>query len=348
MNQVLDLEFVSLRVIHSRFYLDHEQNDGTQAVLDTAHVTGKKESDLRIKPKGKVVATLKGSIRKPREETVTLRSTTIAAAPASKTSIKSVEHLQQFLNGASAAQKAQVEMIKSVFHKMDADGDGLLSMSDVRQYFRAIGKFAGDLEVRKWISNRDIDQDGAVSLSEFVASYSLQLDPRTVAEKSAKKTDIIPTSLVSNLTEAFGTIRLGSTVPESIMACEAAEGYVRRILDAPSNQAFWTIPINDEYFKQKIGRLFGGTKLMIALGFHFEQNGTVLTVASPDKNGAEILSGENRKHLNNQLRELQSHRMSLQELTVSNIAAGTLHFVIFNLNYNDIFYLIKFPRLLEH
>ena len=44
-----------------------------------------------------------------------------------------------FLKGASAAQQAQINMIKRVFETMDADGDGILSAADIRAYFRHIG-----------------------------------------------------------------------------------------------------------------------------------------------------------------------------------------------------------------
>lgn len=312
----------------------------SRTVSDTAHITGLTESSLRKKSKKDTITSkhdLNNSKLLKRGKTSTTRTKVLTTAELSsinvstgKISSSDPNHLQNFMRGASVAQKAQIGMIQDVFSKMDVDGDGLLSMNDVRQYFRAIGKFASDLEVRKWISSRDIDQDGTVSLSEFIASFSLQLDPRTVADKKGAST--LQLGEVSELTEAFGLVRLGNSVPEAVMACEAAEGYTRRILDAPSNQAFWSIAVNDEGFRQRIGKLFGGSKLMTALGFHFEQNGAVLTVANSDGKGSDALSPENRKSLSNKLRELQNHRTSLQELTISNIAAG----IFFSLYYIDI------------
>ena len=72
-----------------------------------------------------------------------------------------VPSVAAFMKGASPAQAAQLEMIKEVFAQMDADADGLLSMGDVRAYFRTIGRNASDLVTRRWIRSRDIDQDGA-------------------------------------------------------------------------------------------------------------------------------------------------------------------------------------------
>lgn len=74
--------------------------------------------------------------------------------------------LQSFLHGASPAQVAQVEMIQRVFARMDIDGDSLLSLSDVRTYFQQIGRYSSDADTRRWIRDRDVDQDGAVSLPE--------------------------------------------------------------------------------------------------------------------------------------------------------------------------------------
>ena len=109
-------------------------------------------------------------------------------------------------------------MITAVFEAMDADGDGVLSVNDVKAYFRTHlqhsnhdyngegnhhstpslsdphhpshptdatasastnihSNASSEMEVRKWIARRDVDQDGAVGLAEFVASYAMQLDP---------------------------------------------------------------------------------------------------------------------------------------------------------------------------
>ena len=305
----------------------------SRTVSDTAHITGLTETSLRQKSKHDIMTGQHDPNNKKQQKRgklLTTRTKSLSTTELLSTN-KSLglnssaghNHLQNFMRGASVAQKAQISMIQDVFKKMDVDGDGLLSVNDVRQYFRAIGKYASDVEVRKWISSRDIDQDGTVSLSEFIASYSLQLDPRTVVEKpSSKGGNTHEVSEVSELTEAFGLVRLGNTESEVVMACESAEGYIRRILDAPSNQALWSIAVVDENFRRRIGKLFGGTKLMTALGFHFEQNGAVLTVANVDGKGSDLISPEKRQILSNKLRELQSHRSSLQELTVSNIAAG--------------------------
>ena len=237
-----------------------------------------------------------------------------------------VPHLKAFLQGATAAQRAQITMIRNVFETMDADKDGLLTMSDVRAYFRAVGRNASDLTVRRWISARDIDQDGAVSLSEFVASYALQLDPASrFIGTNGQITDA--SDQTSIIAEAFGALRLGGTILETITACDAAEEYIRRILDSPSVKPFWSINLIEESFHRRIGRLFGGIKLMQALGFVLENNASVLAIRDPTGKEWEVVPQTVRADLNKKLEELASHRASLLEPSVSNIAAGKyIHF----------------------
>jgi hypothetical protein len=42
--------------------------------------------------------------------------------------------------------------------------------------------------------------------------------------------------------------------------------------------SFWRILLEEKEYSSKIGRLFGGNKLMLALGFSFEDNGSVLAL----------------------------------------------------------------------
>lgn len=246
--------------------------------------------------------------------------------------VKTVAHTEtldasiaDFYRGASAAQQAQIKMIVRVFEGMDADKDGLLSAADVRAYFRSVGRSATDGIVHKWIASRDVDQDGAVSLAEFVASYSLQLDPASATSSSSGGSSSSGTAAarVSPVTPAFGAVCLGNSPAEVQEACVAAEEYVRRILDSPAVQSYWRIFVADDAFARRIGRLFGGVKLMQALGFEPEQNGTVLALRDPSGRVWDTLPSDVRVLLNKRLGELMSHEQAMTEPSVSNVAAGT-------------------------
>jgi hypothetical protein len=227
------------------------------------------------------------------------------------------------MRGATAAQQAQIKMIKNVFTVMDADKDGLLSANDVRAYFRAIGRNASDAVVRRWISSRDIDQDGAVSLSEFVASFTLQLDPSSKISDgtSAKGTQAQSAPEATPVALAFGALRLGNSPAEVLEACSAVEEYVHRVLDAPGVQSFWRVYVSDTAFQRRIGRLFSGTKLMYAMGFEPEDNGNILALRDPNGKVWEALPQDVKIALSSRLDELASHKQALMEPSVSNIAA---------------------------
>jgi EF-hand domain pair/PUB domain len=294
-------------------------------VNDAVGLRRDKDKDKKDKDKEKD----KGSIgSKGRKSGTAALSTTASASPSTpKTDSMYGEDpsMSVFLQGASSAQQAQVKMIGQVFADMDADKDGLLSPADVRTYFRSMGRNASDGIVKKWITSRDIDQDGAVSLVEFIASYSLQLDPSS-AHKD-KESDI--EHGISSVTSAFGAVCLGNTPAEVVDACTAAEGYVRRILDKPTVQDYWRISVSDDEYNRRVGRLFGGTKLMLALGFEPEQNGAVIAIRDPTGRVWESLPSDVRAMLSSRLSELKCHEQAHTEPSVSNVAAGnTLYHAI--------------------
>ena len=229
-------------------------------------------------------------------------------------------NLKDFLRGATAAQQTQVKMIQDVFKQMDADSDGLLSVSDVRAYFRSIGRNASDLMTRRWIRARDMDQDGAVSLPEFVASFAPQLDPKSKYINDHGKPEE-PAVSATPITAAFGAVKLGCSTAEAIECCKAITEYVRRVIDSPSIKSFWSIVISDAIFQRRVGRCFGGIKLMNALGFMPEGNGSVLALRDPNGKVWEVVPKDVLVQMNTGLEELASHEAALLEPTISNIAA---------------------------
>lgn len=100
--------------------------------------------------------------------------------------------------------------------------------------------------------------------------------------------------------------------------------YVRRILDSPSIPAFWRIAVKDQEFHRRVGRLFGGIKVMEALGFQTEENGAIIALRDPAGKVWEAVPQGVRVVLNSRLDELLNHKHSLTEPSISNIAAGAL------------------------
>ena len=228
--------------------------------------------------------------------------------------------ISSFTKGATAAQKAQVQMIKEVFKLMDADRDGLISVSDVKAYFRAIGRNASDMVARKWIRERDLDQDGSVSLVELVASYSHVLDPSSKPERKGIGEDVTVDE-VNPVVIAFGLLRLGASIPEANIAVNAACEYIQRILDTPNVASFWRISLMEKDYEKRIGRLFGGHKLMLALGFAMEDNGATLALRDEAGKAWSIVPSDVRKALKHRMEELNKQASTLVEPSVSNVAA---------------------------
>lgn len=329
------------------------KSDGSEeptAASDAAHILGTTASSLMQRStqiKKSVDSAL--SLKKSREKGLKAASPIVKSktkagdgskvlqTPASSSSASSVavqikdpgivpighSCMADFLDGATAAQQAQVRMICHVFETMDADNDGQLSVADIRAYFRTIGRNSSDVIVRRWIGQRDVDQDGSVSLAEFIASYSQQLDPASCVRGNNGSVSVFPSAyILSPVTRAFGAICLGNTPAEVTEACIATEEYVRRVLDSPSVQSFWRIFVSDDAFDKRIGRLFGGSKLIQSMGFEPEQNGAVLALRDPTGRIWDILPADVRVMMNMRLQELKSHEQALMEPTVSNIAAG--------------------------
>eukprot|EP01034_Spumella_vulgaris_P024262 gene24262-30582_t len=316
---------------------DSQRLNKSVVVSDAAHITGvsqlaaSRKVDLKASLSGKAALGKASALNGTAAKGSPVRSASagpagkrplaasgkqaIAAAPPSAASLAATQLLKPFLYNASPAQQAQIAMIRDVFSRMDSDADGVLSLGDVRAYFRTIGRNFSELEARNWISSRDVDQDGVVSLTEFVASYALQMDSGSSSAQSGAVDS-------SSVAMAFGSLRLGSTVAEAVTACNAVEEYVRRILDAPTVSAYWSIQVNEANFKSRIGRLFGGVKLMTTFGFESEANGAVLALRDPNgKGGWQTVPQSVRVELNRKLEELRSHRNSLNEPTISNLAA---------------------------
>ena len=320
--------------------------EGPTAVSDAAHILGTTPSSLvqrsaQIKKSANSASNLKKVKEVGLKGTRTVGKSELKAGNKSKASVAAdpssssfrikgngeihTNHssLEHFMIGATAAQQTQIRMITQVFEIMDADSDGQLSVADVRAYFRTVGRNASDLVVRKWIGERDVDQDGSVSLVEFIASYSQQLDPASSAGCGSGNITGIPfVRTSSSVTEAFGTVCLGNTPSEVTDACMATEEYVQRILDSPSVQSFWSIFVSDEAFNRRVGHLFGGLKLMQSMGFEPEQNGTVLALRDPNGRIWDVLPTDVRVMMNQRLQELKNHEHALKEPSVSNIAAG--------------------------
>jgi hypothetical protein len=279
----------------------------TTTLKDAAHVAGTTTQSLldRSKALHGATKTLKGNATievKPQKLGSTLSSTS--------------KQVSAMLAHASEQQAVQIDQIKQVFIAMDANGDGQLGFDDVKAYFKATGRTSSDSYVRQWINQRDTDKDAAVSLREFIESFAHLLAPNTADDLGSHGFPVI-----SPVTAAFGMLRLGSTTVQIANACAAAQTYVQKVIDSPSVSTYWRIFVNDAGYQSKIGHLVGGAQLMFALGFKLSDDHSMLCLRDPNGKTWDTVPADVRNKMKQALHELLLHADSLNEPTISNIAA---------------------------
>ena len=72
----------------------------------------------------------------------------------------------------SSRASAQGQALRAAFDKYDVDKDGLISFLDLRTRFRQMGRTnVPDLEIRRWIADKDRRGAGNVSFEEFERAY---------------------------------------------------------------------------------------------------------------------------------------------------------------------------------
>jgi len=64
----------------------------------------------------------------------------------------------------------QLDRYAANFNKVDLDGDGVISVLDLKKFLQNQGQSTNALELEKWIGEFDLDNDGEVSFEEFVTT----------------------------------------------------------------------------------------------------------------------------------------------------------------------------------
>lgn len=70
-------------------------------------------------------------------------------------------------SSSKSGGKYTKEEVEEAFHAMDIDGNGFISASDLRAFYRALGENLTDEELDDLIAGLDLDGDGQVAMDEF-------------------------------------------------------------------------------------------------------------------------------------------------------------------------------------
>lgn len=165
-----------------------------------------------------------------------------------------------------------------------------------------VNKISAKGEKEKFISTRTADAE---------AKSSEKPSKKTVGKSVEKPADPVKKESVptaeSIINAAFGSLRVGNSPLQTVNAITAAELYVQKILGSPSNKEYWRISTNDPDYVKNIGRLFGGSKIMFALGFVIEENGTILAVRDPNGRKWDTIPVDVRKSMMQRMQLLKTH-----------------------------------------
>ncbi len=66
----------------------------------------------------------------------------------------------------------QLQVLKRTFSEMDKDGDGMVSVSDLKFYLESVGKFSLMEMAESWIVAKDTNCDGLVSFDDFANEFA--------------------------------------------------------------------------------------------------------------------------------------------------------------------------------
>ncbi len=76
--------------------------------------------------------------------------------------------------GASGADATRREALKRAFRRYDVDGDGYISVDDLRIAFGQQGKPCSEAELVQWVRKRDSIGAGAVNFEDFAKKYVMK------------------------------------------------------------------------------------------------------------------------------------------------------------------------------
>lgn len=96
----------------------------------------------------------------------------------------SLEHFSHLWYQLHLERENEKEMLKRAFHFFDRDGNGEISMSELRTTMRDLGDLLTEEEIQQLENLMDVNNDGVIDYSEFINMLHSQLEAGTLLEKS--------------------------------------------------------------------------------------------------------------------------------------------------------------------
>ena len=295
-----------------------------------------------------------------------LRPKKIDAQPSKEPSMHPVSVAEQqsilskYVSGKTAAQRAQLEMIKQAFDRFDLNRDGKITAAELRVVFRQSGQDASDRVIAQWIKEKDISLDGTVTFPEFVASFGALMQPETNADDFLQRdpksgeyvldaTNVFAAAVQKEETSqhashhddmskqneivnhsskavaaSVGCLKLFNAPHTVQYVCEAVLARVKRLLNAPTDQKMWQIDASDQHFDNEIGKYRGGLQLMAAVGYvSLSDTSRFLSLRGSVGASKSGLPSSLLTSLRRATMELAQHLNGLQFLEIANVHAAS-------------------------
>ena len=162
---------------------------------------------------------------------------------------------QENENNECYDDEVQAQMIRNVFNRIDLDGDGHLSHSDVRAHLRQSGRSSSEKDVDEWIKARSDDdnskEDKYIRFEDFVKHFGL--NSKYIQDE--------------NISRAFGTLRLSSSPAEAFCAAQTLIRILESVQRNPEEKQYRRVHLRDRTIQENILCLIGGMDLMESVGF---------------------------------------------------------------------------------
>ena len=144
---------------------------------------------------------------------------------------------------ALPVQRDQVRAAREVFRSLCPPGSTSVSATDLRKHAALQGDAAGEKSAGELIAALDADQDGKVSLFDFVKSTSVALLVPGVGSgelDSAAAADFLTLLPGPGVLSAVGTLRLMASPAECVQVLLGAQSVVQQLIAAASSSADWS------------------------------------------------------------------------------------------------------------
>jgi hypothetical protein len=200
--------------------------------------------------------------------------------------VKKSSKLNSVAKNFTSAQKLKFDILRRVFQKIDDDKDGFLSVEDFVKYCKSHGTYRSLAWIKQWISFKDLDEDGKLSLEEFVLSYFDVKDEHLHDNK---------------MLLSFATIKLLFTNRDAKFILETIMEVMKNSLDSPERVDLQYLSVTNAIFPA-IENLGLVTSFVEAVGFHPHHENKYLfrlipwNIAQSDVNQALLLPFEGVLH----------------------------------------------------